>query len=431
MLEDRYGLPLSITSAAARDAYVVGVDAILSATGDALGPLNKALELEPGFALALSAKARFLQVSGDARGAREAGAQAMDMAASASDRERSHANIFNLLTSGRGPDALALTREHVAQFPRDGFALSPSCSVFGLIGFSGRAGREPEQLELLEPLVQHYGDDWWFLTVYAFALVELGQWQRGRELVERALAANPDSAHTAHVLAHALYEGGEDRACADYLAKWLPGYSNDGKMACHIWWHLCLVKLMLGERDDLWDVYDAHCAPAISSSPAINVFTDGVALMWRAELAGMPRDESRWQALAQFREKMFPKPMVFVDSHGALPPLALGNDAAFSEWLEQLREAAANNKLTAGTVPSELAEAFAAFERGNHGEVIRVLEPVMAEVVRIGGSRAQRDLVQNTLLSAYIKDGRPEAARAFIKAQEDRAQTVPVDGYAH
>ena len=137
MLEDRYGLPLSITSAAARDAYVVGVDAILSATGDALGPLNKALELEPGFALALSAKARFFQVSGDARGAREAGAQAMDMAASASDRERSHANIFNLLTSGRGPDALALTREHVAQFPRDGFALSPSCSVFGLKSMTG------------------------------------------------------------------------------------------------------------------------------------------------------------------------------------------------------------------------------------------------------------------------------------------------------
>ena len=77
MLEDRYGLPLSISSTAARDAYVEGVDAVLSATGDALGPLDRALELEPGFALALSAKARFLQVAGDARGAREAGEQAM------------------------------------------------------------------------------------------------------------------------------------------------------------------------------------------------------------------------------------------------------------------------------------------------------------------------------------------------------------------
>ena len=201
MLEDRYGLPLSISSSAARDAYVEGVDAILSGTGDALGALDKALEIEPGFALALSAKARFLQVGGDARGARAAGEQAVEFAAGATERERSHAHIFSLLTSGRGPDALTSTREHVKQFPRDGFALSPSCSVFGLIVFSGRQGREPEQLDLLEPLVEAYGDDWWFLTVYAFALVELGQWQRGRELVERALETNPLSAHTAHVRA--------------------------------------------------------------------------------------------------------------------------------------------------------------------------------------------------------------------------------------
>ena len=50
------------------------------------------------------------------------------------------------------------------------------------------------------------------------------------------------------------------------------------------------------------------------------------------------------------------------------------------------------------------------------------------EVVRIGGSRAQRDLVQNTLLSAFVEDGRPEAARSFLNAQSDRAQTIPISG---
>ena len=31
-------------------------------------------------------------------------------------------------------------------------------------------------------------------------------------------------------------------------------------------------------------------------------------------------------------------------------------------------------------------------------------------------------------LSAFIKDGRPDAARSFLNAQSDRAQTVPISG---
>src|SRR3974377_748340 len=46
--------------------------------------------------------------------------------------------------------------------PRDAMALAPSTGVFGLIGFSGKAGREGDQLALLEPLATHYCNDWWF-----------------------------------------------------------------------------------------------------------------------------------------------------------------------------------------------------------------------------------------------------------------------------
>jgi len=428
VLEDRYGLVVSTKSGAARDAYVEAVDAVLSANGDAGAELDRALAADPEFALAHAAYARVHQLDGRMAEARASAERGAHLAVGATERERSHTQVFALLTSGQGAAGLELIRAHVRDYPRDAFTLAPACSVFGLIGFGGRLEREAEQVALLEPLAPAYGDDWWFLTVYAFALIEAGEWKRGRAMVERALEQVPRSAHSAHVRAHALYEAGEDRVLADYLSDWLPGYAAINKLSCHLWWHMCLARLMLGEQDAIFDVYDAHCSPSASSSPAINVFTDGASLLWRAELAGMPRSHQRWRALQEFREAKFAQPMVFVDAHGALPALALGDNDALDAWHEALTQAHADGKLPAGTVPVQLLNAFGAHARGDWAGVAQTLEPLMPQVVRIGGSRAQRDLVQNTLLSAYINDGRMGAARALLRDQHDRAQTVPIPG---
>ena len=79
-----------------------------------------------------------------------------------------------------------------------------------------RAAREPEQLALLEPLADAYGEDWWFLSAHAFALCEVGQWAQGRELIERSLVQFPRNALAAHIRVHTLYESGEDEAARAY-----------------------------------------------------------------------------------------------------------------------------------------------------------------------------------------------------------------------
>ena len=61
---------------------------------------------------------------------------------------------------------------------------------------------------------------------------------------------------------------------------------------------------------------------------------------------------------------------------------------------------------------------------------IATLEPALAETVRIGGSRAQRDIIENTLLAAYLKDGRGTDARRLVAAHTDRRPSVPVAGLA-
>ena len=430
MLQDRYGLAISTDSGDARDAYMEGVDRMLSANKGADESLERAMTADPQFALAHAGYARWLQLAGKIPDARTAAARATELAAGISTREQQHVAIFSRLVNGRGQEALDLTRRHMGEFPLDAFALSPSCGVFGLIGFSGRVERESEQAELLAPLVEDYGDDWWFLTSYAFALVELGQWQEGRELVERALEIYPRNAHGAHVLCHALYESGEDATGADYLEKWLPEYSPEGQLHCHLWWHMGILKLMLGDTAAMWTLYDRECAPAVSQSPPVNIASDGVSLLWRSELAGEPRGSARWDAIRRFIEDTFPKPMVFVDVHAALALATADDQSALEQYVDCLDRMGRDAQLPAGTVPAELGKAFGAFVRGDWSGVITVIEPIAREVVRIGGSRAQRDLIVNTLLAAYVKDGRVESARALLEARVDRQPTVPVAGLA-
>ena len=48
--------------------------------------------------------------------------------------------------------------------------------------------------------------------------------------------------------------------------------------------------------------------------------------------------------------------------------------------------------------------------------------------MRIGGSRAQRDLIENTLLAAYLKAGRDIDARKLVAAHAERRPSIPVAG---
>jgi hypothetical protein len=66
MLMDRYGLPLSTTSSAARDAYVEGCEAKLTMYPGTIEAFDRALAADPGFALAHAAKAHTLLERGNA-----------------------------------------------------------------------------------------------------------------------------------------------------------------------------------------------------------------------------------------------------------------------------------------------------------------------------------------------------------------------------
>lgn len=427
MLTDRYGLELTTTSTQARDAYVEGIDRILAADGHVEDVLDEAIEADPNFALAHVAQARQHQLMMRGKDARASAETAVELAAKATGREQRHAEIFANLVSGQVPRSLELTHEHLAEHPRDAFALSPATGVFGSIGFSGRIDREAELLALLAPLATHYGDDWWFQTVHAFALLEQGQWAKGRLLAERSLEQRPTNSHGAHTLAHALFEAGADNEAHDFLSQWIPQSDPDSLMRCHNYWHYATLLMMVGDMDGAFEAFRDNCFPGTTESPSINVFTDSVAFLWRAELAGAPRSTELWQAVLDYYEASFRRPIVYVDAHIGLVYAALGQTEQLEACIVQLEELGEAGKLPAGTTAASLTRAYQAFAREEWATAIELFESVTDQVVRIGGSRAQRDLQANTLLAAYAAAEQPEQAQQYLANDHgDRQPSRPI-----
>jgi tetratricopeptide (TPR) repeat protein len=431
MLADRYGLSLSTSSQVARDAYVKGADCILSAVAGPEAHLGRALEADPDFALAHIALARTMFLAAQVPQARTAAARARELATGATPRERSHVNAIALAIEGQAPDALAATRAHVAQFPRDAMALAPATGVFGLVGFSGRQQREEDLLELLSGLAPHYGTDWWFLGVLAFAACECGRLDEAWDLIEESLAGNPRNAHGAHIRVHLLYEKGEPERASGYLDTWMPGFAKEGLLHCHLSWHVALLALELGKLERAWEVYRADVHPGGAWGPPINVATDATAFLWRSELAGHARRPELWCEVHDFVGKSFPKAgLAFADVHRAVACAATGDSAGLERLIGELRERLVAGKLPAGEVVARLAEAFGAFARSDWDGAILLFEQALPETVRIGGSRAQRDLVEHTMVAAYLKAGRADDARQMIARRIERRPAVNVAGFA-
>lgn len=425
-MDDRYGLALSTASSAARDAYVLAVDCLLSANDGAESGFDRAIAADPSFALAHIGRARILQLQARGADARAAAARAQDLAEATTARERSQIHALGLAVAGNAPGALAAIREHVREWPRDAMALSPATGVYGLIGFSGRQDRNEALLALLEPLASIYGDDWWFLSAHGFARTEALGWAAGAPLLERSLALSPRNAHGAHAWAHVLYERGDEHAGVAFVEQWMPGYPREAQLHCHLSWHLAMFELARGEADRAWARYLDAIRPGVSRSVALPGLADAASFLWRDELAGAARRPEHWDEVAAFARDAFATiGNGFADAHCAAAYAASGDVERLERWVAEMRRADAEGRLPSGTALPRVAEAFGCFARGDYDGAIARLEPVVDQFVRIGGSRAQRDLFENTLLAAYWRSGRASSAAGLLERRLDRCPTVP------
>jgi hypothetical protein len=414
---DLYGLQLTTKSSSAAASYREGVDRLLSAWSGAGEAFDRAIAEDPNFALAHSARARVHGIFGEAAEARAKAAHARSLAANATQREQQHAAIIAFIFEGQAAAALSGAEQHLQDFPRDALILSLLLGAFGLYAFSGRADHDAARVAVCERHARHYGEDWWFLTYLGWSYTEAGNSVRGRALTERALTLRNANGNAAHALSHALFEQGETAGGDAFLTEWLPAHQGASFLNGHLWWHLALLALDEGDADGALRIYENNISSAISDAPPLNLFTDATSLLWRLSLANARSLESHWRDVAAYGARAFPRARAhFADIHFALAAAATG-DGAISQRLAAMEALHAAGQLVSGRTAIDLCRGIHAFGQGEYDKAIAILEPLIPDVVRVGGSHAQRELYEDTLIVACLRAGQGEKARGLIGAR--------------
>jgi hypothetical protein len=210
---------------------------------------------------------------------------------------------------------------------------------------------------------------------------------------------------------------------------WLPEYGRSGLLYGHLSWHLALFELQRGNVADGFRLYTDAFASEDYCGPTVLKLLDAASFLWRAELAGHAPDAARWRSLAELAHKTFPAAgMPFADWHIALADAATGDTAEIDKRVHEMDELVRNGRYPAGPTVPALTRAFAAFRQQDFGAAITAMEPVMPERERICGSRAQVDLVEATLLKAYLGAGRLDDARRLLRERRSGPAALPVAG---
>ena len=418
-LRDSYGNAISVNSQIALDHYDRGLRLFLGADFGATEAFQASVDADESFALGHAAHARSLMMSGQMQAAKDSISRAQELASTLDGRQLQHIECLALLLSGQPQNARALVKAHVLEFPRDALVAQLCSNVFGLIGFSGEVGREAELLAYTSALLPHYGEDWWMMSMHALSLCETGQIESSAKLMEKSLALNPRNANAAHFKAHAQYEAGETTEGRNYLTKWLLDYDDRAVLHGHLSWHTALWALHDGDEEMMWQAIDAGVGPGSAKGLPINVLTDTAAILYRAEVAGLSVNSDRWMELSDYAARFFPDTgQSFADMHAALSHAMAGQG-------DRLAYIAETAKGFAGDLVQPVARAWGAIANENWSAALEELVQVMGSTERLGGSRAQRDLLELTYANVLLKLGQTEEARRCLSTRRPVLSVSP------
>jgi hypothetical protein len=425
MLSDARGLTVTAASPQAvayLDATVASYCGLRVDTGDCL---KQALGADPNLVMAHVLRGCFMMLFGKrdlvARAEKSlATGEAAMRTVGATPREAAHLAALRDWTRGDWPGAVARWEAILIDHPRDIVALKLSQYLTFYLGDSaGMRDSVSRVLHAWDETVPGYG---FVLGCRAFGLEECGDYAAAERAGRRAVELNCEDVWAAHAVAHVLEMTGRPRdgiAWVDGLDREWDGINN---FVFHIRWHRCLFHLELGNHDAALALYDREVRPE-STDEYLDI-TNAAALLWRLEAAGVDVGK-RWaelaaRAFAHVDDHM----LVFADLHYVMALAAAGDREGVERWLQSSRHYVEKAGESEAAVMEEtgiaLGEAAIAHRSGDWRRVVDLVLPIRGAIKRIGGSHAQRDLFEQMLVDAALKDGRVDLARALLSERLQR-----------
>ncbi len=405
-MKDAQDQGVSGGTGAAVEIFDRAVRAYNSGYGDAVGLFDATLEAAPDFVMAHLAKAWTFTTANDP-GLTGKALSLIDTASrmTMNEREQLHRHALTLAVSGQRGAAVALLDRHLMHYPFDLVAHQAAMLLDGYLGrFRWVRDRSARAMPRWSKDMPSYGT---MLAFHGFGMEEAGDYARAEDTSRAAAELEPHSFWPHHTVAHVMEMMGRPEDGLGWMAAREAYWAAPENLTrVHIWWHKSLYHVELGQYDAALELYDG---PILETLRPLGLnLCNPSALLWRLDLAG--RDVTdRWRDLVtRWEGHADGKGLVFTDMHAAMAELRSGQEALAERrvgWMRATALGEGENAAIYREVGIPLVEGLIAFHRGAYRLAVDVLLPVRFDLWRIGGSHAQRDVVDWTLAEAAIRGG--------------------------
>jgi hypothetical protein len=402
---DRAGYALSGANDTSLDAFEQAAHELRCLMDDPVTTIDRAIAASPEMPMAHVLKA-WLHLLGTEPAAlavaRECVANAQRLPAT--DREQRHVQAAGLVAAGHWRDGGRALEDLSAAYPRDALALQAGHQVDFFTGDSRMLrDRVARVLPSWSRGVPGYHA---VLGMHAFGLEETGDYAQAERQGRMSVELEPRDSWGWHAVTHVMEMRNAPHDGIAWLEPNSTVWSQGSFLAVHNWWHLALFHLELDDVAEVLRLYDQSIGGP--GSGVVLDMVDQSALLWRLQLRGVDVG-SRWSALA---ERWAPIAAAgnyaFNDLHAMMAFAMSGRDQEQQLLLEAQRAvlaSAGDNADFTREVGHAATRAVQAFVAGDFAQALRLLRPIRSYAHRFGGSHAQRDVIDLTLIESAWRAG--------------------------
>ncbi|WP_112321103.1 tetratricopeptide repeat protein [Oceanibium sediminis] len=421
---------LPVTAIEAWNATIRGFLAHAAATPDHLAAT---LSAAPDFAQGHAVKGLFCMLLGRAEMTQTARdcANAATLAAAKSPptpREQVYLDALHDYLAGFPSQAASRFEELLLSAPRDALAMKMVQAIRFVLG-------QPQAMRAsLELVMPAWGDHpalGYLKGCHAFALEETGDTEAAERSGREGLLLAPDDAWGLHAVAHVY----DMTARAEDGLFWLSGqtgaWEHCNNFRYHVWWHIALMHLDLGQIEEVFALYDREIRA--DKTDDYRDISNAASLLSRLEVEGISVGH-RWEELADLAERRSGDgSVVFADLHYLLALVGGGRVSATKAMVQRMSQDAARYQTEMQRITDHpgmsAANGLEAYGEGRYAEAFLNLNAARADMQLIGGSHAQRDVFERLTVEAALRGGFLDAAEALLR-DRTRNRGGAEDGYS-
>ncbi|MFC8228931.1 hypothetical protein [Streptomyces sp. NPDC057287] len=286
-------------------------------------------------------------------------------------------------------------------------------SIYAVHMLDFYSGDAPHMLASIAQAVEVFAADdpgiGYLHGLHGFALEENGRIEAAIDRCRLALELNPGDIYAMHAMVHCLYETGRHEEGSRYIREYMRGRDASTPMRIHVWWHYALFELYADNVQEVLACY--RIGIRRKTSLRSNEDLDAVTLLWRLALIRPSMDLSGyWRSLYQdWKPYLEESWYLFNDFHAYIAYCQSGDYDRADSLLGTV--------LARGTeVPEGMVDiflGFRSFTTGDYADASVRLARSFHRSSAMGGSNAQRDVIELTGIEAALRSRNYELAERF------------------